>query len=55
MTDLESLRMIHQAEDINSILNRLHQIGNNNTYSIYTLLSQYDTEILLDGRVPDLV
>jgi tRNA nucleotidyltransferase (CCA-adding enzyme) len=47
MTDLESLKMIRQAQDINNIFNRLHQIGPKDTYEIYTLLSQYDTEILL--------
>ena len=47
MTDLESQRMIQQEQDINSVFNRLFQTGTNDTYEIYTLLSQYDTEILL--------
>lgn len=47
MADLESRRMIDQEQDINHLLNRLHQIKHNDFYEIYTLLSQYDTEILL--------
>lgn len=47
MADLESRRMITQEQEINTILNRLHRAGHNDFYEIYTLLSQYDKEILL--------
>jgi tRNA nucleotidyltransferase (CCA-adding enzyme) len=47
MVDLESRKMISQKLDINQALNRLNGIKEDNNYGVYTLLSQYGTEILL--------
>jgi len=47
MVDLESRKMISQKLDINQALNRLNRIKEDNNYGVYTLLSQYGTEILL--------
>jgi len=47
MNDLESRRMIAQRLDVNKVLDRLYRLKGDNNYSIYSLLSQYDTEILL--------
>ena len=47
MNDLESRKMIKQRLEVNSMLERLYRLGIRDNYGIYTLLSQYDTEILL--------
>ncbi|MFC1839629.1 CBS domain-containing protein [Thermodesulfobacteriota bacterium] len=47
MNDLESRKIINQSVDTSSLLDRLFRKKSNNNYSIYTLLSQYDTEFLL--------
>ena len=47
MNDLESRKMISQRLDVNKALDRLYRLKTDNNYRIYTLLSQYDTEILL--------
>jgi tRNA nucleotidyltransferase (CCA-adding enzyme) len=47
MVDLESRKMISQKLDINHALSRLNRFQEDNNYGVYTLLSQYDTEILL--------
>ncbi len=47
MNDLETRRMAEQSCDVSSVLDRLYRLDADDNYSIYTLLSQYDTEILL--------
>jgi len=47
MVDIESQRMIAQRQHVNAVLDRLYRINGNDHYDLYTLLSQYDTEILL--------
>jgi len=47
MNDLESRRIINQSMDTGPLLDRLFRMKSNNNFSIYTLLSQYDTEFLL--------
>jgi tRNA nucleotidyltransferase (CCA-adding enzyme) len=46
IVDLESRRMLSQKLDINQALNRLNRFKEGNNYAVYTLLSQYGTEIL---------
>jgi tRNA nucleotidyltransferase (CCA-adding enzyme) len=47
MNDLESRKMIAQRLGVKALLERLYQLKGDDNYKIYTLLSQYDTEILL--------
>ncbi|MDB9822529.1 CBS domain-containing protein [Deltaproteobacteria bacterium] len=47
MNDLESRKMIAQRLDVVRVLDRLYRLKEDNNYGIYSLLSQYDTEILL--------
>ncbi len=47
MNDLESRRMIAQRLQVPNILDKLFKMKKDNSYEIYTLLSQYDTELLL--------
>lgn len=47
MTDLEGRNMISQRLNVNKVLDKLYRIKGDNNYELYTLLSQYDTEILL--------
>jgi tRNA nucleotidyltransferase (CCA-adding enzyme) len=47
MNDLESRRMIAQRLDLDGIMEGLFRIKGDDNFGIYTLLSQYDTEILL--------
>jgi len=47
MNDLESRKMIAQRLGVNELLEKLYQLKGDDNYKIYTLLSQYDTEILL--------
>ena len=47
MNDLESRKMITQRLDVNEVLDKLFKLDADSNYDIYTLLSQYDTEILL--------
>ena len=47
MNDLESRKMVIQRVDVNKVLDKLYRLKSDDNYSIYTLLSQYDTEILL--------
>ncbi|MFC1535313.1 CBS domain-containing protein [Thermodesulfobacteriota bacterium] len=47
MNDLESRDMIVQRLDVNKVLDKLYGLTGDNHYRVYTLLSQYDTEILL--------
>jgi len=47
MNDLESRKIIDQRMDAAPLLDKLFRMKSNNNYSIYTLLSQYDTEFLL--------
>jgi tRNA nucleotidyltransferase (CCA-adding enzyme) len=52
MNELEKKRMVSQALEINTVLSQIFKIRRDSNYAIYTLLSQYDTEILLyiDGK-----
>ena len=47
MNDLECQRMLAQRKDDWRLLDRLYRMETDDNYSIYTLLSQYDTEFLL--------
>lgn len=47
MNDLESRKIINQSIGTSPLLDRLFRMKRNNNYSVYTLLSQYDTEFLL--------
>ena len=47
MNDLESRKMITQRLGINSLIEDLFRLKTDDNYGIYTLLAQYDTEILL--------
>jgi tRNA nucleotidyltransferase (CCA-adding enzyme) len=47
MNDLESRRMIAQRLDLDRIMDSLFRLKGDDNYGIYTLLLQYDTEILL--------
>ncbi len=47
MEDLENRKMIAQRVEAHSVLDQLYRLRENNNSGIYTLLSQYDTEILL--------
>ena len=47
MSDLESRNMISQRLKVNKGLDKLFRLKGDNNYDLYTLLSQYDTEILL--------
>ncbi|NLD35920.1 MAG: CBS domain-containing protein [Desulfatiglans sp.] len=47
MNDLECVRMNRQRQDVWRLLDSLFRIESEDNYSIYTLLSQYDTEFLL--------
>ncbi|MBW1915703.1 MAG: CBS domain-containing protein [Deltaproteobacteria bacterium] len=47
MNELEKKRMVSQAMEINTVLSQIFKIRRDSNYAIYTLLSQYDTEILL--------
>ena len=47
MADQESQRLLSQRMGITHLTDQLFQFKGNNNYDLYTLLSQYDTEILL--------
>jgi tRNA nucleotidyltransferase (CCA-adding enzyme) len=47
MNDLESRRMTAQRLEVPNILDKLFKMKKDNNYEVYTLLSQYDTELLL--------
>ncbi|MBW2609928.1 MAG: CBS domain-containing protein [Deltaproteobacteria bacterium] len=47
MEDQENRRMLSQRADVNNVLDKLYRLKGDNNFGIYTLLSQYDTEILL--------
>ena len=47
MDDLETRRMITQRLEVTNLLDRLFRLNKDDNYEIYTLLSQYDTELLL--------
>ena len=47
MNDLDCQRMSEQRKDVWSLLDSLFRMETDDNYSIYTLLSQYDTEFLL--------
>jgi len=47
MNDLESRRMTTQRLQVPNVLDKLFKMKKDNNYEIYTLLSQYDTELLL--------
>jgi tRNA nucleotidyltransferase (CCA-adding enzyme) len=47
MGDLDSRRMFSQKLEVNSVLDKLFRFQGHDNYELYTLLSQYDTEILL--------
>jgi tRNA nucleotidyltransferase (CCA-adding enzyme) len=47
MNDLESRRMIAQRLNLDHIVESLIRIKGDDNFGIYTLLSQYDTEVLL--------
>ena len=47
MNDIESRQMTAQRIKINSVLDSLFKLNMDDNFRIYTLLSQYDTEILL--------
>ena len=47
MSDLDSRNMISQRLNVNKALDKLFRLKRDNNYDLYTLLSQYDTEILL--------
>ncbi|NLA75642.1 MAG: CCA tRNA nucleotidyltransferase, partial [Deltaproteobacteria bacterium] len=47
MNDLECVRMNNQRQDVWLLLDSLFRMESEDNYSIYTLLSQYDTEFLL--------
>jgi len=47
MNDLESRKMVGQRLEMNKAMDKLQRLRGNDNYGIYTLLSQYDTEILL--------
>ena len=47
LADLESRRMISQRLEVNRALDKLYRVKGDDNYELYTLLSRYDTEILL--------
>ncbi|MBN2125494.1 MAG: CBS domain-containing protein, partial [Deltaproteobacteria bacterium] len=47
MNDLESRRAVAQRAEVNRTLDSLYRMQGENRYELYTLLSQYDTDILL--------
>ncbi|MBN1905841.1 MAG: CBS domain-containing protein [Deltaproteobacteria bacterium] len=47
MNDIECVRMNGQRQDVWHLLDNLFRLESEDNYSIYTLLSQYDTEFLL--------
>jgi tRNA nucleotidyltransferase (CCA-adding enzyme) len=47
MEDLDSRRMLNQRKEVNKGLDQLFRFQGDDNYALYTLLSQYDTEILL--------
>jgi len=47
MADGESRRMVDQRLDVTRVLDSLYRFDGANNYALYTLLSHYDTEILL--------
>ena len=47
MIDQESHRMISQRLKVYKVLDELYRFMGDNNYALYTLLSQYDTDILL--------
>ena len=47
MEDLESRKMISQRLKVNSALEKLNRLKGDKNYELYTLLSQYDTDVLL--------
>jgi len=47
MVDLDSQRLVSQRSEVNRVLDRLFRYEGDNNYELYTLLTQYDTEILL--------
>ncbi|MFC1866914.1 CBS domain-containing protein [Thermodesulfobacteriota bacterium] len=46
MNDLESSKMIAQRADAKRVLDELYRLNRDDNYYVYTLLSQYDTEVL---------
>jgi tRNA nucleotidyltransferase (CCA-adding enzyme) len=47
MMDQESRRMIWEREELGGLLEKLYRLRTDDKYGLYTLLSHYDTEILL--------
>jgi tRNA nucleotidyltransferase (CCA-adding enzyme) len=47
MVDQESRRMIWEREELGGLLEKLYRLKSDDKYGLYTLLSHYDTEILL--------
>lgn len=47
MEKLENRRMISQQLDVHTVMDKLYRSKGDSNFAIYTLLSQYDTEILL--------
>ena len=47
MMDQESRRMIREREELGGLLEKLYRLRTDDKYGLYTLLSHYDTEILL--------
>ncbi|MBW1861443.1 MAG: CBS domain-containing protein [Deltaproteobacteria bacterium] len=47
MTDMESRKMISQRLEVNRVLEKLYRLKEDKNYELYTLLSQYDTDVLL--------
>jgi tRNA nucleotidyltransferase (CCA-adding enzyme) len=47
MVDQESRRMIWEREELGEFLEKLYRLKTEDKYGLYTLLSHYDTEILL--------
>jgi len=47
MVDQESRRMIWEREELGGLLEKLYRLKTDDKYGLYTLLSHYDTEILL--------
>jgi tRNA nucleotidyltransferase (CCA-adding enzyme) len=47
IVDLENHKLISQRLEVGSVLDKLYRLKKDNNYALYTLLSHYDTEILL--------
>jgi len=45
--EVEIRRIVSQRSDVNRVLDKLYRSQGDNNYALYTLLSQYDTDILL--------